>query len=143
MGVHSGHFGIADQIRDMVESCSLCQENRRANTNQPLQPHEVPEYHYQMVGSDLFELSGRSYLLCVGYYIVFLNETKSSDMINELERQFTDFDVPEKLVTDNGPQFGSHEFQLFMKWLSTEHVMSTWPLATHVAMAKQNVTCKP
>lgn len=36
---------------------SECQENRTANTHQPLQPHEVPEYPTQAVESDLFERS--------------------------------------------------------------------------------------
>ena len=82
--VHRGHFGIVKclkrakaavywpgytlQIRDMVETCSLCQENRRANSNMPLQQHPVPDYPYQVVGTDLFELDGQVYLLSVDFY---------------------------------------------------------------------------
>ena len=68
--VHSGHFGIVKclerakaavywpgytlQIRDMVETCSLCQENRRTNSNMPLQQHPVADYPYQVLGTDMF-----------------------------------------------------------------------------------------
>ena len=46
-------------------------------------------------------------------------------MINEPERQFIDFGVPDKPVTDNGPQFDSREFRLFTKRLSIEHATSS------------------
>ena len=67
--VHSGHFGIVKclerakaavywpgytlQIRDMVESSSLCQEHRRVNSNMPLQQHPVPDHPYQVVGTQI------------------------------------------------------------------------------------------
>ena len=144
--IHSGHFGIVkcldraktavywpgymQQIRDMVESCSLCQENRRANSNMPLQQHQVPDYPYQIEGSDLFELDRQVYLLSVDYYskwvfVEALQETRSIDVIRVLERQFVDFGVPERLVTDNGPQYGSSEFREFAKRMNFEHATSS------------------
>ena len=82
--IHDGHFGIVkcteraktavywpgyiNQIRDTVESCAGCQQNRAANPAMPLQPHEVSSYPYQVVASDLFELDGHSYLLVVDCY---------------------------------------------------------------------------
>ena len=143
--VHSGHFGIVNclerakpavywpgytlQIRDMVETCSLCQENRRANSNMPLQQHSVPDYPYQVVGTDLFELDGQEYLLSVDFYskwvcVEALQETRSIDVIRVLEKQFVDFGCPQRLISDNGPQYGSFEFREFAKRLNFEHVTS-------------------
>ena len=144
--VHSGHFGIVKclerakaavywpgytlQIRDMVESCSLCQEHRRANSNMPLQQHPVPDHPYQVVGTDLFELDGQVYLLSVDFYskwvcVEALQETRSIDVIRVLEKQFVDFGCPQRLISDNGPQYGSFEFREFAKRMNFEHVTSS------------------
>ena len=54
-----------------------------------------------------------------------LHDTKSIDVIRELKRIFADFGSPEILVTDGGPQFGSHEFRRFViDWL-VQHTMSS------------------
>ena len=61
--IHDGHFVIGkytekartavywpeyiNQIRDTVESCAECQQNRAANPAMPLQPHEMSSYPYQ------------------------------------------------------------------------------------------------
>ena len=114
----------------MVETCSLCQENRRANSNMPLQQHPVPDYPYQVVGTDLFELDGQVYLLSVDFYskwvcVEALQETRSIDVIRVLEKQFVDFGGPQRLISDNGPQYGSFEFREFAKRLNFEHVTSS------------------
>ena len=144
--VRSGHFGIVKrlerakaavywpgytlQIRDMVESCSLCQEHRRANSNMPLQQHPVTDHPYQVVGTDLFELDGQVYLLSVDFYskwvcVEALQETRSIDVIRVLEKQFVDFGCPQRLISDNGPQYGSFEFREFAKRMNFEHVTSS------------------
>ena len=96
----------------------------------PLQPHDVPDYPYQVVGADLFEIYGQMYLLSVDYYskwvcVDTLNETCSVDVIRETEKHFVDFGIPEKLVTDNGAQFGSFEFRQFTERLNIEHATSS------------------
>ena len=69
-GIHDGHFGESkcvlrarsavywpgcdDQIRNMVASCSICQERRHRNPTQPLYPVELPVHAFQMVSGDLF-----------------------------------------------------------------------------------------
>ena len=121
--------GYTLQIRDMVETCSLCQENRRANSNMPLQQHLVPDYPYQVVGTDLFELDGQVYLLSVDFYskwvcVEALQDTRSIDVIRVLEKQFVDFGCPQRLISDNGPQYGNFEFREFAKRLNFEHVQA-------------------
>ena len=129
--IHDGHFGIGkcteraktavywpgyiNQIRDTVESCAECQQNRAANPAMPLQPHEVSSYPYQVVASDLFELNGHSYLLVVDCYskwpsVVKLADTRSSTVIGHLEKMFCDFGIPQTLLSYNGAQYGSSEF---------------------------------
>ena len=70
-GVHDGHFGEVksvlrarsavywpgcdDQIRNMVASCSTCQQYRHKNPSQPLYPVTLPVYPFQMLSADHFK----------------------------------------------------------------------------------------
>ena len=79
--VHTGHMGtqkclqraedvifwpgIAKQISDYALSCSICFNNRNANQKEPLTPHKIPTRPWQKLGSDLFSLEGKDYLVIV------------------------------------------------------------------------------
>lgn len=158
--IHDGHLGIVkctqrakvsvywpgylQQVQDAVETCHKCQEHRDANPPIVLQQHEVPDYPYQVLASDLFELDGHSYLLTVDYLskwpnVVKIQDTKTATIIEHLQQQFCDFGVPEKLITDNGPQYGSSEFREFMKKLCVNHVTSSPYYAQSNGMAERTV----
>ena len=134
--VHDGHFGesksieraksavywpgYTDQIRNPVAGCAICQERRNQNPAQQFYPVEIPDYPFQKVGADLFELQKRNYLLVVDYYskwpcVVPLKSLTSSATVEELDRIFADFGLPEVVISDNGPQFGCAEFRAFAK----------------------------
>lgn len=144
--IHEGHGGIVKSIerakttvywpgyindlKDMVESCSKCQEHRRANPQLPPHPHEVPEYPFQKIGTDLFELEGIKYLLTVDYFSRWptldrLDNTRTSDVMQALNRQFANYGIPETLFSDNGPQFANREFREFTRSLGVSHVTSS------------------
>ena len=128
--IHDGHFGIVKcleraknsvywpgyvhDIQDKVASCSRCQEGRNENPRLPYEPHPVPFYPYQ-VRMDLFEWEGNTYLLSVDYYskwisITKLDYTRSLDVIEVVDEQFATFDIPEEVISDNGPQFTYTDF---------------------------------
>ena len=46
-------------------------------------------------------------------------------VVRELKTMFSCFGIPEILVTDNGPQFSSNEFQVFAKSWSFSHVTTS------------------
>ena len=99
------------RITDLIEPCNICQENRSANQKEPLVQQEVPAFPHQKVGSDLFGVGGKDYLIAVDYYSKWFNihelrATKSSDVIEALLQQFAIFGTPGELISDNGPQYG-------------------------------------
>ena len=145
-GVHDGHFGEVksvqraksavywpgcdDQIRNMVASCSICQENRHRNPAQPLYPVKLPIHPFQMVSADLFKFDGVNYLLVMDSYskwpyAVRMNSTTASAVIAELGRIFSDFGVPEEFETDNGTQLECAEILEFCKMHRIRHVTSS------------------
>lgn len=136
--VHAGHQGInsclrrarnlifwpgmSADIRTFIESCETCATHSFRQPEQPLQMHEVPEHPWQKVGSDIFTIQGRNYLVTVDYFsqyieVDFLPDTTSTTVITKLKHHFARYGIPSVLVSDNGPQFSSHEFQKFtQKW---------------------------
>ena len=145
-GIHDGHFGETksvlraksavywpgweDQVKNMVASCSVCQENRSRNPKLPLHPVRIPDYAFQMVSADLFEFGRVKYILLVDSYskwpcVVPLKSTTSSALIEEMSRFFCDFGRPEELESDNGTQFSSAEFREYCASLNIKQVASS------------------
>ena len=59
--------GIARQIAQQGESCQVCSKEVQ-HRREPLMPTEIPDYPWQTLGSDLFELNSDNYLLMADYY---------------------------------------------------------------------------
>ena len=66
---------------------------------------------------DLFLLEDEQYLIVVDYYSRYFELERmsttlhtSSAIVNKLEAIFARHGVPEKLISDNGPQFSAQEF---------------------------------
>ena len=122
--------GYTEQIRNLVAGCSICQERRHNNPAQSLYPAEIPEYPFQRVATYFFQLAGKDYLLAVDYFskwscVVEMSSNTSAATIKELDKIFIDFGVPEVLLSDNGPQFGSAKFRVFADKLSLSHLASS------------------
>ena len=53
-----------------------------------------------------------------------MQTTASTATIHELRPLFASYGLPEQLVSDNGPQFVSDEFQVFLKSNQVKHIRS-------------------
>ena len=93
--------GISSEVANMVEQCRECSKNASPR-REPLLCSPVPEYPWQMVGSDLFTLNGDQYLLVADYFsrypkVVKLNSTTSQSIITQLRSIFARHGIPETL----------------------------------------------
>jgi len=91
--------------------------------------HEFPRRPWSKIGADLCELDGRSLLVVCDYYSNFVEVEKittvnTSSVSKVLKMLFSRYGVPDQLVTDNGQQFSSHEFQQFSKEWGFDHITS-------------------
>ena len=121
--------GINKEIETMIQKCLICSKHKTQHP-EPLCPTPFPEYPWQRVGTDLFELKGTAYLLLVDYYsryieISSLTSTTSKAVIQRMKTIFGRHGIPECLVSDNGPQFSSQEFHQFSKEYNFEHKTSS------------------
>ena len=76
---------------------------------------DVPEYPFQQVAADLFDIEGSKYLVYVdrlaGFaeLAYFPSFTTSSIIINTLREFFHHWGVAEQILLDGGPNLSSHE----------------------------------
>ena len=90
----------------------------------------LPDYPWQMVGSDLFQIHNDHYLLTVDYFswypeLTRLSTTTSAAIISALKTSFARFGIPETVRSDNGPQFDSAEFANFASQYGFTHKTSS------------------
>ncbi|SCV65341.1 Integrase core domain protein [Anaplasma phagocytophilum] len=143
--IHEGHQGIGrckarardavwwptvnSEIEQLVTGCERCAQTR-VQRSEPLLCTPTPNRPWQRVGIDLFELSGRHYVLIVDYYsrfpeVVSLTSTSSTAVIAAVKSSFARFGIPDVVVSDNGPQFSSREFAAFASCYGFHHATSS------------------
>ena len=113
-------------LSQLVEPVTHIKENQK----EPLIPHSVPDRPWSKVGVDIFELQRKQYLVIVDYYSGFvefdlLTHITTKQVVNHCKSQFSRHGIPDILISDNGPQFSSHEFQQFTKRYQIDHHTSS------------------
>jgi hypothetical protein len=131
--IHSSHIGIESclrrareyvywpgmnhEIKDFISKCDVCNRLRSSQMREPLESHDVPSRAWSTLSADLFQFKGQQYLIVVDHYSNYFdyerleNET-SFTVIRRLKTMFSRYGIPEKVVSDNGPQFSSQEFRI-------------------------------
>ncbi|KAG1712237.1 hypothetical protein GQR58_002408 [Nymphon striatum] len=144
--VHAGHLGInscvrrardllfwpgmSGDVRQYVQACHTCATFSDRQPPETLFFHEIPDHLWETVGSDIFTIKERSYLITVDYYsgffeIDFLLDTLSKTVITKLKHHFARHGIPIKFISDGGPQYTSELFKAFeIKW-NFNHEYST------------------
>ena len=144
--VHAGHSGInsclrrardlifwpgmSNDIREYLTSCDICASNPTIQAPEPIYSHAVPNRPWEKVGTDPFCIEGRNYLVTVDYFsqfveVDYLTETTSQTVITKLKGQFARHGIPDVVVSDNGPQFASYQFQRFAETWHFQHEPSS------------------
>ena len=121
--------GISRQITDFVSHCSECCRDALPR-REPLLTSTLPDYPWQKAVTDLFELKGATYIVVADYFSRFpevtqLRATTSNAVINALKSIFARHGIPERVVSDNGPQFSSAEFAEFATAYGFSHTTSS------------------
>ena len=136
--------GITSQLKQLIQNCGTCCKNARPR-REPLLTTPLPEYPWQKIATDLFELHGVHYLLVVDYFsrypeISKLTTTTATAVIVAMKAVFGRHGIPEIVRSDNGPQYSSTS----LLCLQTPMDFSTPQVALiiHRAMARQRGWCR-
>lgn len=122
--------GISAEIKNTVMSCQICRELRNTKQKELLISTPLPKRPWKRIAVDLCEHNGHNYLIISDYYsrfleILHLPSTTTSHVTQKLKAVFARFGIPNEVVSDNGPQFSSAEFQELAKRLDFKHITSS------------------
>ena len=117
-----------DATEKMIKNCQACVLNQPLNKYTPLQPTPLPRGPWAKGAVDLVgPVDGKFILTYIDYYSSYpeayiLKEITSREVIKVLTDIFARFGFPEELVSDNGKQFISEEFEAFLKSCGIRHI---------------------
>ena len=90
----------------------------------------LPQHPWERVGTDLFELNGKHYILVADYYsrypkVIKLTPMTSASIITAMKSVFSRHGIPHTVVGDNGPQYVSAEMKKFSSMYGFNHVTTS------------------
>ncbi|CAC5377656.1 Uncharacterized protein K02A2.6 [Mytilus coruscus] len=135
--IHEGHLGVVkmkalarsfvwwpgiDQdIEKLAKACNGCQQNQNSPKGAPLNAWEWPSKPWDRVHIDFAgPFLGSMFLIMVDAHskwpeVIKMKNITSESTINVLRTIFSRNGIPSRIVSDNGPQFTSQEFENFMQ----------------------------
>ena len=118
------------QANKKVASCPICTPTRNPNPRELMKPHVIPDRPWQKVGTDLFTVDNKQYLVTVDSYSRYfevdeLTSTTSNAIIRKLSTHFARHGISEVATSDNVPQFAAEEFARFAQTWHFKHVTSS------------------
>ena len=124
--------GMSASISNFRNNCIRCEENAPSQPREPISLSPPPEWPFQQIAADYFEIDTHAYLIAVDRYSGYPcishfkpGQTTSNHLIRECRQLFSTYGVPEEWGSDGGPQFTSHTFQTFLNTWGIHHRLSS------------------
>ena len=136
-------LGITRHLEKFIKECPTCQQTLPPQ-REPLLPTPLPDYPWEKLATDLFHHNGTNYVLLVDYFSRYvevqkLSNTTSAGVIAFLKAMFSRHGIPMTLMSDNGPQFSSKEFQDFSSTYHFNHITSSSHFPQSNGLAERTV----
>ncbi|KAJ8022562.1 hypothetical protein HOLleu_37501 [Holothuria leucospilota] len=126
------------QVEELVKTCAVCSFNDKTAKRAfaPLQPIQFPDGPWEKIAIDIVGPFERAVNECrfaitaVDYYskwpeVMFTPSVETNKVLDFLKQIFSREGFPKEIVTDNGVQFKSYEFQNFMSERGIKHCCSS------------------
>ena len=120
--------GVDKAIEELAKSCQSCQAVKQAPAAAPLHPWIWPTRPWQRVHLDFTgPFQGSMFLVAIDAHskwpeVYAMSSTTAERTIEVLRYLFAAYGIPEKIVTNNGPQFVAQEFATFMKGNGVKYI---------------------
>nr|XP_047137473.1 uncharacterized protein K02A2.6-like [Hydra vulgaris] len=111
--------GLTSDIDKLILNCHKCLKYRNHNKKKKIIQHDIPDLPWSKVGSDIYELHGKIYVIVIDYFSKFIENSVIPDktafsVIKFMKTIFTRHGIPSSLIADNNP-YNSAEFLNFSK----------------------------
>lgn len=117
--------GITMDIRNARNSCRSCEEYAPSQSNLPPVEPVVPEHPFQHVCADHLDFAGNSYGIIVDRFSNWLKlyggQGGADTLVKVMRGLCNDFNIPEPVTTDGGPQYVAEETQKFFSQYGIKH----------------------
>ena len=124
--------GMDAQMRGFKDACADCLENSPSQQAEPLVLTPSPEWPFQKICMDYFELNGHAYLSIVDRFSGWLciyhfraGGTTSQSLISICRDIFIAYGAPDEISSDGGPQLTANKFNDFLVSWDVEHRTSS------------------
>ena len=122
--------GMDAAISQKRAQCRTCQRIAPSQPSEPSLEPPCPEFPFEMVAIDFFELAGNHYMVCVDRYSGWIHRSRQAfnsfePLKTELNKYFSQWGVPQVIETDGGPPFNGDEFRMFLKKWGIRHRLSS------------------
>ncbi|XP_064469859.1 uncharacterized protein K02A2.6-like [Ornithodoros turicata] len=112
--------GLDSQVEEKVRKCRICQAVQAGVPTVPHQPWTYPARIWQRIHLDFATRTSVNLLVVIDSYskwveVFSMKSTTTTATIARLRKLFSAYGYPEEIVSDNGPQFTSQEFQAYMQ----------------------------
>ena len=142
--LHASHMGIikmkqlarnyfwwpnlGENIERITSSCKICLESRRNTAKTPLTPWQWPSKPWSRIHTDFFgPFHGCMFLLIIDAHSKWpeifnmKSNTQSDNLIKAFKNVFSRYGLCDHVVSDNGSQYKSDEFNKFLKVNGIKH----------------------
>ena len=144
--IHEGHLGVtksrerakqgvwwpglSSEISNFIASCDHCQKYQSSQPSEPLMPTELPDGPWQHIGTDMLTFEGKEFLVMMDYYsryveLAHMTSTTSESVIAKMKNICARWGIPQRVTSDNGPQFSSDIFARFAESYGIELIPSS------------------
>lgn len=137
--------GLDEELENLVQKCTYCLAHRHAPPRAALHPWEWPDKPWHRVHIDYAGPIKNTYFLILvdahsKWIEVFPTTTITSRAtINILRSCFARWGIPVVLVSDNGTQFVSKEFDAYISQLGIKHIKTAFYKPSTNGMAESTV----
>ncbi|KAG0726007.1 Transposon Ty3-I Gag-Pol polyprotein [Chionoecetes opilio] len=124
--------GIDAEVEQKRRQCAVCDTHAPSSPAETLLPTPPPQYPFQQVVADLFQLDGHTYIAVADRLSGWLEvehlsgDATSARLITVFRRWFKRFGIPEELSCDGGTNLTSQESRGFL---------DTWRVRLRVSSA--------
>lgn len=129
--------GMDRMVEDAIHHCGMCQSSDKVakTSNTPLQPVQLPSGPWKKLGIDITGPFDSTHdckyaIVLIDYYskwveLAFVAEVTTKSVITFLMQIFAREGLPDEIVSDNGTQFVSIEFEAFLAKMKIRHLKSS------------------
>ena len=136
-------LGMNASICNIRASCMFCTKIAPCQTKEPINLTQYPDWPFQQIVMDLFNIGNHGYLACAdrltGWLILYHQshgQANASRFISVCRDIFQSYGAPEEFSSDGGPPFTSLPFTQFLRDWAVKHRLSS--AATNSLMVEQS-----